>query len=156
MLTPRDSAVVSSHRVHNPSREANGWVWDPSDHRQGSRQVFWVPQPLAEQISGTWATAQPVSESDGESGASRLHLSPSHKTDVRRATQPQFLHLKQGQWQHIHTFWQIKPPIHSVKVRPLLHSTITTNSHVLCTQDRKVLRGHFGHWVCDQKQDPRM
>ena len=30
------------------------------------------------------------------------------------------------------------------------------HSHVLWTQDRKVLRGHSGHWVCDQKQDLRM
>ena len=56
----------------------------------------------------------------------------------------------------IHTFWEVKPPIHSVSVSPLLCSSVTTSGPVLWTQDRKVLRGHSGRWVCDQKQDSRI
>ena len=53
---------------------------------------------LAEQISGTWARAQLVSDSDGESGGSRLQLSPSHKPDdIGQESKPQFLLLKQRQ-----------------------------------------------------------
>ena len=89
-----DSAPVSPQRVYSLSREASEWVQGPSDHGQGPRQLLWEPKPLVEQISGTWARAQPVSESDGESGGSRLQLSPSHEPDTRWATQPQFLHLK--------------------------------------------------------------
>ena len=156
MQTPRDSTPVSSHWVHNPSRKLL-----PGPRTlvtgQGSREVTWEPKPLAEQISGTRARAQPESESDGESGGSKLQLSPSHETDdIRQATKPQFLHLKQHQRQLTPMFWEIKPPICPVKVSPLPHSSLTTGHHVLWTQDRKVLRGHSGHWVCDQKQDLRM
>ena len=30
---------------------------------------------------------------------------------------------------------------------PLFHSSLTMSSHVLWAHDRKVLRGHSGHWV---------
>ena len=80
MQTPRNSAPVSSHKVHNPSREASGWIWGPGDHSRGCKQVLWVPKSLTEQISGTWAKAQ-LSESDEESGGSRQQLSPSHEAD---------------------------------------------------------------------------
>ena len=46
MQTPWDSDPVSSHRVHNPSREASGWAWGLGDHRRGSRQVLWEPEAL--------------------------------------------------------------------------------------------------------------
>ena len=66
------------------------WVQGLNDHGQGSRQVLWEPKPLIEQISGTWARAQPVSELDGESGGSRLQLSPSHMCDdIRQVTKLQ-------------------------------------------------------------------
>ena len=47
-------------RVYNPSGEASSRIQGPGDDGQGSRRVLWVPEPLAEQISGTWATAQPA------------------------------------------------------------------------------------------------
>ena len=94
MQTPRNSAPVSSHKVHNPSREASGWIWGPGDHSQGCKQVLWVPKSLTEQISGTWARTQPVSESNEECEGRKLQLSPSHKPDVRRVMKPQFLHLE--------------------------------------------------------------
>ena len=94
MQTPRNSAPVSSHKVHNTSREASGWIWGPGDHSQGCKQVLWVPKSLTEQISGTWARTQSVSESNEECEGRRLQLSPSHEPDVRRVTKPQFLHLK--------------------------------------------------------------
>ena len=90
--TPRNSAPVSPQRVYSPSREVSEWVQGPSDHGKGSRQVLWEPKPLVEQISGTWARAQPVSESDGESGGSRMQLSPSHEPDdIRQVTKLQTL-----------------------------------------------------------------
>ena len=94
MQTSRNLAPVSCHKAHNPSREANSWIWGPGDHSQGCKQVLWVPKSLTEQISGTWARAQPVSESDKECEGRRLQLSPSHELDVRWMTKPQFLHLK--------------------------------------------------------------
>ena len=94
MQTSRNLAPVSCHKAHNPSREANSWIWGPGDHSQGCKQVLWVPKSLTEQISGTWARAQPVSESHAECEGSRLQLSPSHEPDVRRVTKPQFPHCK--------------------------------------------------------------
>ena len=83
---------MSPQRVYSPSKEESGWDQDPSDHGLGSRQVFWEPEPLVEQISGTWARAQLVSESDGESGGSRLQLSLSHEPDdIRQVTKLQML-----------------------------------------------------------------
>ena len=98
-------AFISLYNIPSPVQEVNltsfalktPSMWKrkgPGDHRQGSRQVLWEPEALAEHISGTWARAQSVSEPDGESGGSRLQLSPSHEPDVRWETQPQFLHLK--------------------------------------------------------------
>ena len=40
MQTPRNSAPVSSHKVHNLSREESGWIWGPGDHSQGCKQVL--------------------------------------------------------------------------------------------------------------------
>ena len=94
-----DSAPVSPQRVYSLSREASEWVQGPSDHGQGPRQLLWEPKPLVEQISGTWARAQPVSESDGESGGSRLQLSPSHKPDdIRQETKLQTLFRGLPKW----------------------------------------------------------
>ena len=88
MQTPRNSAPVSSHKVHNLSREASGWIWGPGDHTQGCKQVLWVPKSLTEQILGTWARTQSVSESNEECEGRRLQLSPSHEPDVRWVMKP--------------------------------------------------------------------
>ena len=91
---------MSSHEVHTPPGKQVG---EPGAHllsvgpesSEGSRQVLWEPEALVNQISVTWARAQPVSESDRQSGGSRLQLSPSHETDdIRQVTKPQFLHLR--------------------------------------------------------------
>ena len=89
--SPVQEVNLTSFALKTPS------MWKrkgPGDHRQGSRQVLWEPEALAEHISGTWARAQSVSEPDGESGGSRLQLSPSHEPDVRWVTQPHVPHLK--------------------------------------------------------------
>lgn len=65
---PRDSAPLSPRQDLQPSREAGSQGRGHSDHGQGSRLVFWVPEPLKEQISGTRATAQTARESGGQCG----------------------------------------------------------------------------------------
>ena len=76
-------------------RKITGLQWQ----RQGSRQVLWEPEALAEQISGSWARAQPVSESEGESGDSRLKLSPSHEPDdIRQVTKLQTFFRELPRW----------------------------------------------------------
>ena len=155
MKTPKDSAPASSHRVHNPSREPSGWVWGPvttgrapgrhsgcpsisqsKSQEPGSELSLWVNQ--MDSLEAADCSSVPLTSLTSDE---QLKLS--------------FFISKQGQWHLIHMFWEIKPPIYSINVISL-HSSLTMNGHVLWTQDRKLLRGHSGHWVCDQKQDPRM
>ena len=140
MQTPRNSAPVSSHKVHNPSREASSWIWGPGDHSQGCKQVLWVPKSLTEQISGTWARVQPVSDSDGESGGCRLQLSPSHETDdIRQVTKPQFLHLRTSITTHPCVLRN--QTINLLSKCQLSFPLFPSHEH----QVRKLLRGHCGH-----------
>ena len=155
MQTPRDSALVSSHRVHKPSRVVNSWVQDPGDHRQGSRQVLWVLWPLGEQISGTWVRAQPVSESEGESGVSRLQLSPSHERDIGQVAKSQFLHLKTMSSNG-------NSPIHLTnKTTYLLSkcqppSPVLPNHEWLCTLDSEQKSPKGTHWILGLWSETRL
>ena len=141
-----DSAPVSPQRVYSLSREASEWVQGPSDHGQGSRQLLWEPKPLVQQISGTWARAQPVSESDGESGGSRLQLSPSQEPDnIGQKTKPQSLHLRTRSMRtHPHVLRNQTTNTLS-KCQPL--SPLLPSHKWSCALDseQKLLTGHSGH-----------
>ena len=136
MQTPRNSAPVISHKIHNSSRKASSWIWGPGDHSQGYKHVLWVPKSLTEQISKTWARAQPVSESDGECEGRRLQLSPSYDPDVRQEMKPQFLHLK------------IRPRT----THPWVLSNQTTNPLSKCQPPSPLLPNHKQSCALDSGQ----